>query len=153
MHHQIYILHVVYFLSKGTCSTFNLHSYIWRTTKEQRRMSKEQEEQLSFDHCSHSMVLISLFCIFLHVLRLVPINSYKPKFLNLICWALVRSLNAANKTLVRCWYSQQSRHQSRRLSMVWTIMFSWSLLATLSGFYVKWTHSTRSLWSVRIESR
>ena len=34
----------------GTCSTFNLHSYIWRTTKEQRRMSKEQEEQLSFDH-------------------------------------------------------------------------------------------------------
>jgi hypothetical protein len=42
-------------------------------------MSKEQEEQLSFDHCSHSMVLISFFCIFLHVLQLVTINSYKPK--------------------------------------------------------------------------
>jgi hypothetical protein len=63
-------------------------------------MSKEQEEQLSFDHCSHSMVLIFILLHILHVLQLVTINSYKPKFSNLIRQALVRSLNAANKTLI-----------------------------------------------------
>jgi hypothetical protein len=63
-------------------------------------MSKEQEEQLSFDHCSHLMVLIFILLHILHVLQLVTINSYKPKFSNLIRRALVRSLSAANKTLI-----------------------------------------------------
>jgi hypothetical protein len=83
-----------------------LHSIYTAKFEEQEKnkegCQKNKKNSSHFNHCSHSMVLISFFCIFLHVLQLVTINSYKPKFLNLICRALVCSLNAANKTLCYC---------------------------------------------------